>query len=106
MISKEDARLIYNLHAQIESTEEIISKLHEFVKEQDANIPDIIDDKYNYNGSITINIPYFDARKFDTSRGVRVFNISYHAALRVLENHLESLKEQIYALSERVTKGG
>lgn len=52
MISKEDARLLYNLHSQIETTQTIISDLEEFVKQQGEKVPDIIDKDYNTYGSI------------------------------------------------------
>ena len=51
MISKEDARLLYNLHSQIETTQTIISDLEEFVKQQGEKVPDIIDKNYNTYGS-------------------------------------------------------
>lgn len=105
MISKEDARLLYNLHAQIETTQTIISDLEEFVKQQGEDVPDIIDKNYNTFGSISIEIPYFEGGKF-TKRGARVYNISYKAALRVLKNHVRNLKKQVKALSDRLEKGG
>lgn len=104
MISKEDARLLYNLHAQIETTQTIISDLEEFVQKQGEDVPDIIDKDYNTYGSISIEIPYFEGGKF-TKRGARVYNISYNAALRVLKNHIRNLKKQVKALSERLEKG-
>ncbi len=106
MITKEDARLMYNLYAQIETSEEIIGKLEEFVKTQDAQIPDIIDKSYHPHGSIEIHIPYFEAGKFDRNRGSRVFNISYKAALRVLKNHVRNLKKQVKEMNENLLKGG
>lgn len=104
MISKEDARLLYNLHAQIETSQTIISELEEFVKKQGEAIPDIIDETYSTFGSISIEIPYFEAGKF-SKKGARVYNISYNAALRVLKNHIRNLKKQVKALSDRLEKG-
>lgn len=105
MISKEDARLLFNLHSQIETTQAIISELEEFVKQQGENVPDIIDKNYESFGSIQIEIPYFEAGKF-SKRGAKIYNISYNAALRVLKNHIRNLKKQIKEHSDRLEKGG
>lgn len=105
MISKEDARLLYNLHAQIETTQTIISELEEFVKSQGEKVPDIIDKSYSTFGSIHIEIPYFEGGKF-SKRGAKIYNISYNAALRVLKNHIRNLKKQIKEHSDRLEKGG
>ena len=71
MISKEDARLLYNLHSQIETTQTIITDLEEFVKEQGEKVPDIIDKDYNTFGSISIDIPYFEGCLLYTSPSPR-----------------------------------
>lgn len=105
MISKEDARLLFNLHSQIETTETIITDLQEAVKVQGEQIPDIIDKSYSTFGSIHIEIPYFEGGQF-TKKGARVYNISYNAALRVLKNHVRNLKKQVKELSDKLEKGG
>lgn len=105
MISKDDARLLYNLHAQIETTETLISDLNEFVQKQGEDVPDIIDESYSTYGSIHLEIPYFESGKF-SKKSARVYNISYNAALRVLKNHVRSLKKQLKELSDKLEKGG
>ena len=95
MITKEQARYIFNLYSQIETTESIIEQLKGFVKDQGENVPAIIDKSYTPHGSIEISIPYFESGKFDKNRGARVFNISYTAALLVLEDHLLYLQEEL-----------
>lgn len=104
MITKEDARLVYNLYSQIETTEKIINDLEDFVKQQGSRVPDIIDKNYQPYGSITINIPSFESGRF-SEKSARVYNISYNAALRVLKNHIEHLKKQIKTLTENIENG-
>lgn len=104
MITKEDARLLYNLYAQIETTEGIVNDLEEFVKTQDGRVPDIIDKDYHVHGSIQIEIPYFENGKF-ANKGARVYNISYKAALRVLKNHIKHLKRQIKQMNDSLLGG-
>lgn len=94
MISKEQAQYIYNLYSQIETTQKLIDELKEFAKECDDKVPAIIDKSYSTYGSICIDIPYFEAGKF-SNKGARVFNISYPAALLILEDHLEFLKREL-----------
>lgn len=104
MITKEEAMTLYNLYAQIETTEGIINDLEKFVKEQGEKVPDVIDRNYNQFGSIEISIPYFQGGKFE-NKGARVYNISYNAALRVLKNHANRLKKEVKMLNERLLKG-
>lgn len=104
MITKEDARLIYNLYSQIETTEKIIEDLEKFVKSQDENIPDVIPESYSVHGSIEICIPHFKEGQFQTG-SARVYNISYPAALRVLKNHIKHLKKKVKEHNDRLLKG-
>lgn len=104
-ITKEDCRQLYNLYAQVETTESIIKDLEEFIKSQDGRVPDIIPKSYQTHGSIEINIPYFDNGKF-ADKGARVYHISYHAALRVLKNHVRNLKKEIKQMNEKLLKRG
>lgn len=104
-ITKEDCRQLYNLHAQVETTEGIIKDLEGFVKSQGESVPDIIPKSYQTQGSIEISIPYFESGKF-TNKGARVYHISYPAALRVLKNHVRHLKKEIKQMNEKLLKGG
>lgn len=51
-ITKEDCRQLYNLYAQVETSESIIKDLEEFVKSQGEKVPDIIPKSYQTHGSI------------------------------------------------------
>jgi len=96
MITKETARDIYNIFAQIETTEKMISELEQAVEQEDKKVPDIIRDReYHSHGSIVIEIPYFEAGQFVKERGSRVYNISYRSALRILKNHKKQLKKEL-----------
>ena len=95
IIDKEKARTIYNLYSQIETTEEIISQLKEFIqKYNEGNPPPVIPDNYTAYGSIEISIPYFEAGQFEKG-GARVFNISYPAAMKVLKSHVRCIKNKL-----------
>ena len=94
-ISKEEARSIYNLYSQIETTEGIIEELKEFIRKyNEGKPPAVIPDNYNPYGSIEISIPYFENGRFKNG-GARVFNISYPAAMKVLKSHVRSIKNQL-----------
>lgn len=94
MITKEDCRQLYNYYAQVETSEKLIEDLEQFAKNQDENIPDVIPESYSSHGSIELCVPTFKEGRFQTG-SARVYNISYHAALRVLRNHVETLKKKI-----------
>ena len=99
MITKEQAREIYNHYSQIELVEKLIADLKNFVEKEKGQSPDILrDNSYHPYGSITINVPYFEAGKFDKERGSSVFNISYLSAIKVLKNHLKQLKRELKEL--------
>lgn len=102
MITKEDARKLYNYYAQIEDVEKILISLDDFIKTQGDKVPDVIPETYRPHGSIEINIPYFE--KGDFPKSVRVFNISYPAARRVLKNHLRELKKKVKELNDKLLK--
>lgn len=105
MITKEDCRQLFNYYSQVETTEKLIEDLENFVKSQDAKIPDVIPESYASHGSIELCVPYFKEGQFQTG-SARIYNISYHAALRVLRNHIEELKKKIQAKNEELMKGG
>ena len=99
MITKEQAREIYNHYSQIELVEKLIADLKKFLEKEKGQSPDILrDDNYHPHGSITINVPYFEGGEFDKERGSRVFNISYPSAIKVLKNHLKQLKRELKEL--------
>lgn len=94
MITKEDCRQLYNYYAQVETTEKLIEDLEKFARSQDEKIPDVIPESYSSHGSIELCVPTFKEGQFQTG-SARVYNISYHAALRVLRNHIEELRKKI-----------
>lgn len=101
MITKEDARRLYNYYSQIETTEKLLSDLEKFIKNQGDNVPDVIPETYQPYGSIEIHIPYF--KKGDFSGSATVYNISYSAAKRVLKNHIRDLKKKVKDLNAQLT---
>lgn len=106
MITKEDCRLLYNIYSQIETTENIISDLENAIKDCDGNIPEIMYESYALHGSIQIEVPYFKNGQFDKSKGARVYDIRYDAALMVLKDHVYNLRKQAKELSDKLEKGG
>lgn len=104
MITKEDCRQLYNYYAQVETTEKLIEDLEVFIKSEDENIPDVIPESYCSHGSIELCVPEFRAGRFQTG-SARIYNISYHAAIRVLKNHLEELNKKIQIKNEELMKG-
>ncbi len=101
MITKEDCKKLYNYYSQIETTESIINDLEQFIRESEANEPNIIDENYKSYGSIQICIPYFESGKFKDG-SARVFNIHYDAALLVLQDHVDNLRKKVEELSNRL----
>lgn len=102
MITKEQAREIYNHFSQIETVEKLIEELKKAMERGKGNTPQILyrDPNYHPHGSITINVPYFEAGKFVESKGSTVYNISYPSAIRVLKNHVKQLKRELKELQE------
>lgn len=106
MITKEDCRLLYNIYSQIETTENIINDLENAIKSCEGNIPEIMDKSYEIHGSIQIEVPYFKNGQFYKSKGARVYNIRYDAALMVLKDHVYNLRKKATELSDKLEKGG
>ena len=63
-------------------------------------------ESYALHGSIQIEVPYFKNGQFDKSKGARVYNIRYDAALMVLKDHVYNLRKQAKELSDKLEKGG
>lgn len=101
MITKEQARSIFNIYSQIDTCTKIIEELENFVKECDNNVPDVIDENYQMYGSIEIAIPYFESGKFKKG-GARVFNINYSQAIKVLKSQRRMLKKRLEKLNNEV----
>ena len=101
MITKEQAREIYNHYSQIEAAETLIGELKKAMGNMPTPLDDIIrDQNYHPHGSIVIEVPYFEAGRFTESKGSRVYNISYPSAIRVLKNHVKQLKRELKKLQE------
>ena len=106
MITKEQAREIYNYYSQIETSEKLIADLKRAVEKEkeNPNFPDVIrDNSYHPHGSICINVPYFDQDKgvFSKERGSMIYNIGYSQAIRVLKAHVKQLKRELAALQPK-----
>lgn len=108
MITKEQARQIYNYYSQIEDSEKLIANLKKAIEAEKDNpkFPDIIrDNSYHPHGSICIQIPFFDntTGMFTKERGSMVYNICYPSAIKVLKNHIKQLKRQLNELQKQST---
>lgn len=101
MITKEQARSIFNIYSQIDTSTKIIEELENFVKECDNNVPDVIDE--NYSMYIELAIPYFESGKFKKG-GARVFNINYSQAIKVLKSQRRMLKKRLEKLNNEVVE--
>ena len=106
MITKEQAREIYNYYSQIEQSEKLIADMKKAIEKEKTNpkFPEIIrDNQYHPHGSICIEVPYFDnlTGVFSREKGSRVYNISYSQAIRVLKAHIKQLKRELAALQPK-----
>lgn len=108
MITKENARQIYNLYSQIEKSNEIIEILKKCKDRYEKNNEgiDIIRDGWGNYQSIELAIPdnFFGAEDRHCN-GARIYHISIPDAILVLENHVVRLAkvlemEQKKALEE------
>lgn len=98
MITKESAMHIYNLHSQIEKSNEMISKLKEVKDnaEKDTLGVDIIKDGWGSFRTIEIAIPERFYNPGSTSMsGARIYQISVADAILVLENHVVRLNKAL-----------
>lgn len=103
MITKEQAREIYNHFQQIELCEDLVEDLKKAVEKSNSKGgPALLyrDPNYHPHGSICIEVPYFDNTTgcFTKEKGSRVYNISYPSAIRVLKNHVKHLKRELAEL--------
>lgn len=106
LITKEQAREIYNYYSQIEKSEKLIADLKRAIEKEKENprFPDIIrDNSYHPHGSICLDVPYFDnvSGVFSKEKGSMVYNISYSQAIRVLKAHVKQLKRELAALQPK-----
>jgi len=106
MITKEQAREIYNYYSQIEKSEKLIDDLKRAIAKEKENprYPDIIrDNTYHPHGSICLEVPYFDnlTGEFTKEKGSMIYNISYPQAVRVLKAHVKQLKRELAALQPK-----
>lgn len=105
MITKEQAREIYNHYSQIDTCEKLINDLKTAIeRDKEKDPPKILyrDPNYHPNGSIVIEVPYFDNQSgcFMKDKGSRIYNISYPSAIRVLMNHVKHLKSELSELQK------
>ena len=95
MITKEDARQIYNLYSQIEKSNEIIELLKKFKDRYEKNNEgiDIIRNGWGDYQSIELAIPhnFFRTEEDRHCNGARIYQISIPDAILVLENHVVRL---------------
>lgn len=101
MITKEQAKDIYNIYSQIDTCEKLIEDLKNFIDQNGKHVPDIIDDNYTTYGSIQIQVPYFESGKFSSS-GARIFNINYSMAIKVLKSHVRTLRNRLKKIDTEI----
>lgn len=104
IVTKEQAREIYNHYAQIEDCEKLIESIDKRLRNEKGRLPDIIRDKdYSFSGSIKLEVPYFDnlTGDFDKSKGCTVYNLNYPNALKVLKAHIRILKRELKELQPK-----
>lgn len=99
MITKENARQIYNLYSQIEKSNEIIEILKKCKDRYEKNNEgiDIIRDGWGNYQSIQLAIPdnFFRAEEDRHCNGARIYQISIPDAILVLENHVVRLAKAL-----------
>lgn len=99
MITKESAMHIYNLHSQIEKTNEIINKLKEVKDncEKNAMGIDIVTDGWKNYRSIQLEIPeqFFRSDADHSFNGARIYQISVPDSILILENHIIRLNKAL-----------
>ena len=106
IVTKEQAREIYNYYSQIEKSEKLIADLKRAI-EKEKETPDftdiIRDNTYHPHGSICLDVPYFDnlTGEFTKEKGSMIYNISYPSAIRVLKAHVKQLKRELAALQPK-----
>ena len=106
IVTKEQAREIYNYYSQIEQSAKLIADIKKAIEKEKANpkFPEIIrDNQYHPHGSICIEVPYFDNTTgvFSKEKGSRIYKISYSQAIRVLKAHIKQLKRELAALQPK-----
>ena len=101
MITKEQSAAIFNIYSQIETCDQLINDLQQFIQECDNHVPDIIDESYQRYGSIEIAIPYFESGRFKNG-SARLFNINYSIALKVIKSHRRMLKKRLAKLQNQI----
>lgn len=108
MVTKENARQIYNLYSQIEKCNEIINVLKKCQDQYEKNNEgvDIISDQWGRGQTIELGIPErFLHKEASSYSGTRIYQISVPDAILVLENHIIRLgkaleEEQRKAMEE------
>ena len=98
MITKENARQIYNLYSQIEKSNEIINILKKCKDEYEKNNAgvDVIRDQWGSCQSIELAVPERFLNPVGSSfSGARIYQISVPDAILVLENHIVRLSRAL-----------
>jgi hypothetical protein len=98
MITKENARQIYNLYSQIEKSNELIEILKKCKDRYEKNNEgiDIIRNDWGSYQSIELAIPDNFLRAEDRHcNGARIYHISIPDAILVLENHVIRLAKAL-----------
>lgn len=103
MITKECAMQIYNLHRQIEASNEIINVLKSVQAEAEKNDQgiEIVRDGWGGHQTIELHVPErFKNPKGSSFSGSRIYQISCSDAILVLENHVVRLNRALMAEQE------
>lgn len=106
-ISKECAMQIYNLHKQIEASNEIINVLKSVQAEAEKNAQgvEIVRDGWGGHQTIELHVPErFKNPNASSFSGSRIYQISCSDAILVLENHVIRLNRALEAEQKNALK--
>lgn len=106
MITKDQAMQIFNLHSQIEKTNEVInvlSKCKEEYKKNNQGV-EIIHDGWNAYRSIQLQVPnrFLDSQSNDHFGSATIYQISVPDAILVLQNHIVRLQKALEEEQEKI----
>lgn len=109
MITKEQAMHIYNLHSQIEKSNEIINILTKCKDEYEKNNEgvEVIQDGWKNFRTVQIQIPtgFINPNRSDDFSGATIYQISVPDTILVLQNHVVRLQKALDEEQKKIMEG-